>query len=172
MGRGSFCTLVRKSGIVFVMIAVMAILLLGCETGGEGKTRSSGGASSVSSPGAGTGGLVREFSSVAAVGFMDPSEMEAAQEIRAQNSGAVDMRQTIHNYTSVPLNYTPEESSGGLPVFYTPTLNPQGSTLGGVWDRLGYVYDISDQEAYVDFTWTLPPRPLGQTDSPLLQPTL
>ncbi len=162
MGRGILCTLVRKSGFVFAIIAAMAILLVGCETGElkPSKARSTGsGGLSGSSP---SNGTLRQFSSVAAISFMGSSGDEASSDVRAQDIGFSQYRQLIRGASGLPLNYSAVEEFQGLPVFYTPPADIGQSNLGAVWDRVGRVEGVAALNAVIEYTWTLPPEPSGK----------
>ena len=164
MGRVVFRPFGRQFSIFFVIVALSAMLLAGCETGSD--SFSSRGQSSDGRGLAGggfSGGSTPQFSSVAGISFMPAPDSPRAQAIRAQTTdNPAGLRQLLHGVTDLPLNYTSVEEKDGLPVFYTPTRDPHG-TLGGIWDVQGYVQGLGGlgEGAAIEYTWTLPPDPSG-----------
>ena len=149
-----------------VVLLLMVALVTGCETGDSFSSTSESRGGRGLAGGGSASGSVPHFSSIAAISFLSREEVEAAQEVRAQEingqEGGGQLRQLVYVGTSDgrPLNYRAEELSGDLPVFYTPVANPGQSNLGPVWDRQGYVQFNGPQP--VEYTWTLPPDPSGK----------
>ena len=150
-----------------VVLLLMVALVTGCETGDSFSATSESRGGRGLAGGGSASGSVPHFSSIAAISFLSREEVEAAQEVRAQEingqEGGGQLRQLVYVGTSDgrPLNYRAEELSGGLPVFYTPVANPGQSNLGPVWDRQGEV-QLPAGPRGVEYTWTLPPDPSGK----------
>jgi hypothetical protein len=159
MGRFSLPT--RRLFTVSLLAFVSCFLFAGCETG-DTRTTTQSRSSSLASQTQG-GSSVPQFSSIASISFMPPAEGVEGQAIRAQTENNSRLRQLIHNVSDLALNYSSEEvSADGLPVFYTPTVNPDGATMGGIWDRHGRVQLIGGRDGVtIEYTWTLPPDPSG-----------
>ena len=150
-----------------VVLLLMVAFVTGCETGDSFDSSSESRSGRSLAGGGSASGSVPHFSSIAAISFLSREDVEAAQEVRAQEingqEGGGQLRQLVYVGTSDgrPLNYRAEELSAGLPVFYTPVANPGQSNLGPVWDRQGQV-QLPLGPRPVEYTWTLPPDPSGK----------
>ena len=86
MGRVVFSPFGRQFSVLFVLVALSAMLLAGCETGSDSfSSRSQSRGSRNLAGGVSSGGSVPHFSSVAGISFMSPETVESTTpEIRAQ----------------------------------------------------------------------------------------